>query len=147
MEQTLVILKPDCYINNISSSVLDRLLQCNLQVVYSKFYKNPPAEFVLQHYTHLQEKNLDAFNRNTSFLINGPIHVLIFEGYNAISIIRSLTGPTCPSKAPKNTIRGFFSTDSIEEATKKGRGLYNVIHSSDSLEEAQREINLWTRLI
>jgi len=80
---------------------------------------------------------------NVDFLISGPVLAIVFEGVNAVERIRSLVGNTVPVKAEAGTIRGDFSLDSAIAANRRGRTIYNLIHASGSVEEADTEIKLW----
>ena len=64
----------------------------------------------------------------------------VLEGEDAISKARRLCGPTDPCKAPKGTIRGDFSNDSMEEKAKINGAVENIVHASASQEEAKKEI-------
>jgi nucleoside-diphosphate kinase len=80
---------------------------------------------------------------NMEFLISGPVLAVVFEGVNAIERVRSLVGNTIPVKAEPGTIRGDFSLDSAITANRRKRAMYNLVHASGSVEEAEMEIKLW----
>lgn len=80
---------------------------------------------------------------NIDFLMSGPVLAIVFEGVNAVERVRSLVGHTVPSKADPGTIRGDFSLDSAISANRRKRTIYNLIHASGSVEEAEMEIKLW----
>jgi len=80
---------------------------------------------------------------NLAFLKSGPVLAVVFQGAHAVENIRMLVGPTLPSVAPAGTIRGDFALDSAVAANERGRAIYNLVHASGSVEEAEREIKLW----
>lgn len=81
---------------------------------------------------------------NINFLREGPIVAIVIEGPHAIEIARRVVGTTEPRQAAPGTIRGDYAmTESYELANDKGRVLRNLIHASDSPENAEHEISLW----
>jgi nucleoside-diphosphate kinase len=80
---------------------------------------------------------------NMEFLMSGPVLAIVFEGVNAIERVRTLVGDTIPTKALPGTVRGDFSLDSALAANRRKRTVYNLIHASGSVEEAEVEIKLW----
>ncbi|MGC9131157.1 MAG: nucleoside-diphosphate kinase, partial [Pyrobaculum sp.] len=79
------------------------------------------------------------------YMTSGPIVVMVLKGNRAVEVVRKLVGPTAPHSAPPGTIRGDFSIDSPDLAAEEGRVVYNLVHASDSREEAEREIRFWFR--
>ena len=77
-----------------------------------------------------------------SFLVNyitsGPIVVAVVEGPDAIKAVRDISGNTEPKRASPGTIRGDFADDSYDKANKEKRSLYNIVHASTSVEEAEK---------
>lgn len=65
------------------------------------------------------------------------------SGNHAVEIVRKLVGNTVPLFAEPGTIRGDFSIDSPDLSTRERRALQNLIHASETVEEARREISLW----
>lgn len=80
---------------------------------------------------------------NVDYLTAGPVVAMIWQGPNAVKIIRKLIGDTVPANAAPGTIRGDFSWDSPELANDLGRPFYNLIHASGTSDEAEQEIALW----
>jgi len=68
---------------------------------------------------------------------------MVFEGINAVGIVRKITGSTEPLSSDVGTIRGDFTIDSYEVADVDNRAVRNLIHASGSSEEAEKEINIW----
>jgi nucleoside-diphosphate kinase len=79
------------------------------------------------------------------YLNAGPVLAMVWEGPNAVAICRKIVGDTIPAKALPGSIRGDFGLDSAEFANAQERPIYNLIHASGELAEAQEEIALWFR--
>lgn len=127
MEQTLVIIKPDAFERNFVAKIMRRLEKKNMKISNTKFYQDVPRILIEKHYDQDRDKNY--FSANCDFMTSGPILVIIYEGQNAINFIRKLQG----NRDIPGTIRGDYVTDIRK----------NLIHASDSVENAQREINIW----
>lgn len=76
-------------------------------------------------------------------ITSGPVIALVFEGPNAVSLVRKICGNTLPVKAEPGTIRGDYSFDSPDLANQQKRALRNLVHASGDKQEAEYEINLW----
>jgi len=72
-----------------------------------------------------------------------PVLCFVVEGYDAIETVRKLSGNTIPILAAPGTIRGDFSHDTIDLANKQNRPLRNLLHASDTVEDGEKEVNLW----
>ncbi len=77
------------------------------------------------------------------FMTSGPVVAMVFEGVQAITMVRKLCGHTLPFKADVGTIRGDYSVDSPSVANFEMRPIHNIIHASETPEEAANEIALW----
>jgi nucleoside-diphosphate kinase len=77
------------------------------------------------------------------YLSAGPVLAMIWEGPQAVKIVRKLTGDTIPANALPGTIRGDFGFDDPELANKHNRPIYNLVHASGEVAEAKEEIALW----
>lgn len=80
---------------------------------------------------------------NIDLLTMGPILAMVYEGPEAIKIVRKIVGSTIPAEALPGTIRGDFTWDNADLANDQERSFYNLVHASGNPEEAQYEINLW----
>lgn len=80
---------------------------------------------------------------NVELLTRGPVLAMVWEGPDAIAIIRKLAGKTSPKDADPGTIRGDFSWDTYDNANDELRSVYNILHASGNEEEAEFEIKLW----
>ncbi len=77
------------------------------------------------------------------FMTMGPMVKLVVQGVHAIDMVRKITGPTMPYLAEMGTIRGDFSADSPAIANAEKRAVYNLLHASETPEEAAHEIDHW----
>src|SRR5262249_6775938 len=130
MERTLVLLKPDCVQRRLVGAILSRFEQKGLRLVGLKFLQasRPLAE---QHYA--VHKGRPFYHSLLQFLTSGPTVAVVLEGREAVTVVRTLMGPTDGVKAPPATIRGDYAL-SIQN---------NLIHGSDSVDNAKAEIALW----
>ncbi|MDO9027321.1 MAG: nucleoside-diphosphate kinase [Candidatus Roizmanbacteria bacterium] len=72
-----------------------------------------------------------------------PVLIMVLESYDCIEVCRKLSGNTIPVLANSGTIRGDFSHDTIDLANEQNRPLRNIIHASDTVEDGEKEVNLW----
>lgn len=77
------------------------------------------------------------------FITSGLVVAVVLEGEDAVKKVRAITGFTDPARAEKGTIRGDLGEDNIVKANSEGRAVENLVHASGTIEEAQREIDLW----
>ncbi len=77
------------------------------------------------------------------FLTSGPIVKMIIKGIHAIDMVRKIVGPSMPSQADMGTIRGDFSVDDATAANQDKRAVHNIVHASETIEEAEHEIKFW----
>ena len=129
-EQTFAMLKPGVLQRRIVGEVLTRLERKGYKILAIKMLRLS-RELGGKHYQEHREKPF--FNDLLDYMTSGPVVALVLAGENAVSGLRALAGPTSPDKAPAGTIRGDFGL-----LTRK-----NVIHASDSVESAAREIGLF----
>ncbi len=129
-QKTLVIIKPDGIQKNIIGEIISRIEKKGLKILNMKMMKLS-RELAEKHYE--EHRNKPFFKSLVNFITSAPIIVMIVEGKDVISIFRSMMGPTDPKNAAPGTIRGDYGTD-IER---------NIIHGSDSIESAKREVDLF----
>lgn len=127
IERTLSIIKPDGVEKNLIGEIYKRFEGAGLRIVAAR----------MMHLTREQAEGFYAvhkarpfFNDLVSYMMTGPVMVSALEGENAVAAHRDLMGATDPKKADAGTIRADFA-ESIEE---------NIVHGSDSLENAAIEI-------
>ena len=127
MERTLVILKPDAVRRKLVGEIILRLERKNLSVEDARFL-TISREVAEEHYKHVN--HLPFFESIIDYISGGPSIVLILSGENAISIVRNMLGKANALESPPGSIRGDFGICAAE----------NLIHASDSLENASIEI-------
>ncbi len=130
MERTFVMIKPDGVQRGLIGEVIKRLERKGLKIVAMKMMK-VSEELATKHYAEHKEKPF--FKSLLEYITSGPVVAMVVEGKNAVKVVRTLVGATNPVEASPGTIRGDYGMDI-------GR---NVIHASDSLESAEREISLF----
>lgn len=130
MEKTFVMVKPDGVQRGLVGEVISRLERKGLKIVAIKmlWIKRELAE---NHYA--EHKDKPFFSSLVEYITSGPVVAMVVEGRNAVKVVRSLVGATNPVEAAVGTIRGDFGLD-------VGR---NIVHASDSLQSAEREISLF----
>ena len=77
------------------------------------------------------------------YMQSGPVVAMVIQGIHAIDMVRKLAGHTLPVFAEMGTIRGDYSVDSPAVANVEGRAIHNIMHASETVEEATNEIALW----
>jgi len=130
MEKTLILLKPDCLHRRLAGAVLQRFEQKGLRLAAMKLVQ-PGRSLAEQHYA--VHKGKPFYDSLLQFLTSGPTLALVLEGREAVAVARNLIGATDGVKAPPGTIRGDFAL-SVQN---------NLIHGSDSPDNAKAEIALW----
>ena len=130
MEQTLIILKPDAVQRGLMGQIISRFEQKGLKIVGAKMMKIT-SELAEEHYSAHAAKPF--YSSLVNFMTSSPVLILALEGVAAISICRSMMGATFGSQAAAGTIRGDFGVSNS----------FNLIHGSDSLDAAKKELNLF----
>jgi nucleoside-diphosphate kinase len=130
MERTLIIVKPDGVQRGLVGPILSRLEQRGLKFAGLKLVQVDRA-LAEKHYAEHQGKGF--YPGLIDYITSGPVIVGCVEGTSAVEVVRSTLGATNPAKAAPGTIRADF-------ALEMGR---NLMHASDGVETAQRELALW----
>lgn len=130
MEKTLVLVKPDGVQRGLVGEVISRLEKTGLKLVALKMLHMDKV-MAGKHYAVHQGKPF--FEGLVNFITSSPLVAAVFEGKNAVEVVRKAMGATDPVKAAPGTIRGDLALDI-------GR---NVVHGSDSVENAEKEISLF----
>ena len=142
-ERTLVLIKPDGVKKGLVDEIKQRLTATGLVIVVEE-ERSVDAAFAKVHYDDLAARKGEHIQRRmVAYLSSGPVMAMILEGENAIAEVRRITGATEPISADKGTIRGDLSDDSYAKADSEDRAVENLIHASDSPENAEKEIKLW----
>ena len=129
-QRTFVAIKPDGVKRGIIGQVIERFEKKGFKIVAMKLLQVTP-ELAAKHYEEHQGKSF--YNRLVHYITSGPIVAMVIEGYDAIDSVRHIVGATDPMKADVGTIRADFAQ--VME--------YNVVHASDGVESAAREIGIY----
>jgi len=168
-ERSLVLIKPDGVQRSLIGEIIKRYERAGFKLVGLKFLI-PTVEQVEKHYLIIDtwlksvgEKAIGAYVKKglkppfddpikcgenvlkglKKYLTAGPVVAMIWQGNEAVGIIRKITGGTEPLTSDIGTIRGDFTLDSYAIADLDSRAVRNLIHASGSSEEAEKEINIW----
>lgn len=172
-ERTLVLVKPDGVMRGLTGEVISRIEQRGLKVIALKMVavdrkhleKHFPseqewvtnlgkkglktfAEYDLDPKKHMGSDDPDKIGAGVKeslfdYMTSGPIVAMVVEGIHAIDMVRKIAGDTLPVFAPIGTVRGDYSVDSPAVANVEGRAIKNIMHASETPEEAKNEIDLW----
>lgn len=129
-ERTLFLVKPDAMQRGLAGEIIHRLERRGLRIVGLKLMLIPRAT-AEKHYG--EHKGKPFYNGLVDFIASAPVIAAVFEGTNAIDVVRTTNGVTDPTAAAPGTIRGDFGIE-------RGR---NLVHASDSTKSAEREIKLF----
>lgn len=172
-QKALLIIKPDGVQRGLIGKILRRFEQVGLTITGLKFIWATKEQIIAHYpetetwfkkvgertLTNYVKKKLDAkkvFGTDDAvsigktvkkwlidYLQESPLFFAVVEGYDAIEIVRKLSGNTIPLLAAPGTVRGDFSHDTIDLANEQNRPLRNIIHASDTVEDGEKEVNLW----
>jgi nucleoside-diphosphate kinase len=129
-QRTLVLLKPDAVRRGLVGEVLSRFEAKGLSIVAMEFRQIDGA-LADRHYAEHIER--DFYPPLREFVTSGPMISMVLEGDEAVEVVRAINGATDGRKAAPGTIRGDLSLSNRE----------NLVHGSDSVESAKREIEIW----
>ena len=130
MERSLVLIKPDAMQRALAGQIISRLERKGLKIIAVKML-HMDRNLARRHYAIHEGKAF--FDDLVSFITSSPLIAIVFQGENAVQIIRQMMGETDPAKAASGTIRGDFGIDVG----------HNLVHGSDSPENASKEIDLF----
>lgn len=173
MERTLVLVKPDAFKRGLVGEIISRFERVGLKLERMKIVNATTEIVEKQYpddknwLRSVGKKTIDTYEKYNlniiedlgtndalkigklvrkwliQHLTSGPVLVLILSGNHAVEIVRKIVGNTVPLFAELGTIRGDFSIDSPDLSTRERRVLQNLVHASETVEEAKREISLW----
>lgn len=129
-EQTFSFLKPESVMRGLIGEILSRFEKKGLVLVAAKLIQMPPEQARKLYEIHREKP---FFQDLVSHVTSGPVFVMVWEGPNAVAIVRSLVGATNPLNAAPGTVRGDFAIAMTP----------NAIHAADSLENAKREMSIF----
>jgi len=132
IERTFVMIKPDAVLRGLVGEVISRLERKGLKIVGMRMINISEDEASSLYSVH---KGKPFYNDLINFIRSAPVVVMAIEGESAVSVVRRLIGPTDSKEAPPGTVRGDLSCS---------RSM-NIIHASDSLDSAQRELSIFFR--
>jgi nucleoside-diphosphate kinase len=173
MERTLVLIKPDAFKRGLVGEIISRFERVGLKLegmkivnatteIVEKHYPDDKnwirsvGKKTIDTYEKYNLNIIEDLGTNDALkigklvrkwliqhLTSGPVSVLILSGNHAVEIVRKIVGNTVPLFAELGTIRGDFSIDSPDLSAREKRVLLNLVHASETIEEAKREISLW----
>jgi nucleoside-diphosphate kinase len=132
VQRTLLLVKPDGVQRQLVGRVLTRFEERGLKIVGLKLVQTDRA-LAEQHYAVHREKPF--FAGLVDFITSAPLVAAALEGPNAIAVVRAMNGATRPHEAEPGSIRGDFALETAQ----------NLVHASDSPENAEAELALWFR--
>jgi nucleoside-diphosphate kinase len=167
-ERSLVILKPDAIQRSLMGEVIRRFERTGLKFTAMKMVR-AKEEQLLTHYNKTDEwfekkgnrviedltalglpveKDAMAYGKGIidtiiHYMTAAPVVVMILEGNEAVKVVTKLVGTTEPATSDVGTIRGDLTVDSYGHSSFENRAVRNLIHCSESPEEAEREIKVW----
>ncbi|HEY7590207.1 MAG TPA: nucleoside-diphosphate kinase [Candidatus Limnocylindrales bacterium] len=131
-ERTLVLVKPDAVQRLLVGRIVGRFEERGLKLIALKLVRVDRA-LAERHYAIHRAKPF--FGQLVDFITSSPLVAAVFEGPNAIAVVRSMVGSTRPHEAAPGTIRGDFALETAQ----------NLVHASDGAETAEAEVALWFR--
>lgn len=168
LERTMVFIKPDGVQRSLIGEVIKRFERTGLKLVSLKLmmldadrcwkhYNKDDAWFEKKGTRSIEERKSNGLSVDKSaidygkeiieglikFMTSGPVVAMVWEGNKAANIVTKLVGTTEPLTSDVGTIRGDFTIDSYEISSVDSRAVRNLIHCSESPEEAEREIAIW----
>lgn len=172
-EQTFVMVKPDGVMKGLTGEIIKRFEQRDLKIVALDMFQPTRAQIDEHYpkdetwIKRLGEKSLGTYEKYgvdpvkelgsadaleigkmvrewlIDYMLSAPLVKMVVQGIHAVDVVRKIAGPTLPYKAEVGTIRGDFSIDSPRLANSEKRAVANLLHASETPEEAQHEIEHW----
>ncbi len=168
-EKTLVLIKPDGIQRSLIGEIIKRYERTGLKLVGLKFLV-PTPEMTKAHYLsdegwleNVGKKSIAAYEKKglkspfddpikcgeavlerlIKYLTSGPVAAMVWQGNEAVGIVRKITGGTEPLTSDVGTVRGDLTIDSYALGDTDERAVRNLIHASGSPQEAEKEIKIW----
>lgn len=172
-EKTLVIIKPDGVKRGLVGEILSRIEKRGLKIIALELFSPNESQVDDHYpkdekwIKRIGEKTLATYQKYglnaqeeigtedpleigqmargwlITYLTSGPMVKMVVSGIHAIDMVRKIVGPTMPAQAEMGTIRGDFSVDDATAANRDKRAIHNLIHASETVEEAEHEIKFW----
>jgi nucleoside-diphosphate kinase len=167
-ERTFVMFKPDTVQRSLMGEVIRRFEVTGLKCTAMKMFR-ADEERLIAHYNKDEtwfmkkgngivedlkaqglpvtktplEYGKDIIRANAKFMMSAPVVAMIWEGNQAVAVIKKIVGSTEPATSDVGTVRGDYTVDSYSHAAYENRAVRNLIHCSDMVSEAEREIAIW----
>lgn len=167
-ERSLILLKPDTVQRSLVGEVIKRFENTGLKISAMKMIVPTEAQ-LLTHYNkddawyqrkgegivaeltaqgteitkEPAEYGKDIIRTILRYMTAAPVVAMIIEGNKAVSVVTKIVGTTEPATSDVGTIRGDYTVDSYYHSTLENRAVRNLVHQSESPEEAEREIVIW----
>lgn len=163
-------MKPDSIQRSLIGEIMGRLERTGLKLVAVKMLR-APEKLLLEHYgkndawylakgtkrvallkesgASIDESRLpieygkDIIRNVVRYMQSSPVVAMVWEGNQAVAVVKKLVGTTDPTASDVGTIRGDYQLDSYSLSDTEQRGIRNLLHCSDEVSEAQREIGIW----
>ena len=129
-ERTYIMIKPDGVARGLVGQIIERFERRGYKLIALKLF-TPSKALLEEHYG--EHKGKPFFEPLVNYMLMGPVVCMIWEGLDIVKTGRKMLGATKPLNSEPGTIRGDYSIET-------GR---NIVHGSDSVESAEREIKLW----
>ena len=172
-EKTLVLIKPDGVKRGLIGEIIRRIEQRGLKIIALKMFQATREQIDNHYpkdpkwVSRLGEKTLGTYGKYSldpikelgtdkpdeigkmvrewiiDFMVSGPLVKIIIQGVHAVDMVRKICVNTLPNLAEMGTIRGDYSVDSPALANAGKRGVHNIIHASETPEEAEHELEYW----
>jgi nucleoside-diphosphate kinase len=172
-EKTFVLIKPDGVRKGLIGEVIKRFEQRDLKVVAMEMFLSTRKEMdnhypkdekwlsrlgdktttTYEKYGHDVKRDFGTTDKLKigkevrtwliDFMTSAPMVKMVVQGVHSVDMVRKIVGPTMPYLAEMGTIRGDFSADSAISANIERRAVYNLIHASETPQEAAHEIKHW----
>ncbi len=167
-QRSLVLIKPDGIQRSLIGEIVGRIERTGLKFVAFKFLV-PSREQLITHYNKDDawclakgariaedlkahglpvtkeplEYGRDIIELIVKFMTSGPVLAFVVQGNESVAVVKKLVGATEPATSDVGTIRGDYTIDSYNHSSIQNRAVRNLIHCSESPEEAERELAVW----
>jgi nucleoside-diphosphate kinase len=143
IQRTLVLVKPDGVQRGLTGDIIQRFEKVGLKIVGIKMVWID-KDFAKNHYVGVAERRgQKVLDMLLDLITMGPVIAIVFEGVDAVPVVRKICGPTEPKEAQPGTIRGDYAHVSYAYSDKVSEAVRNIVHASGEPEEAEHEISLW----
>lgn len=172
-EKTVLLIKPDGVKRGLIGEILSRIERRGLKIIALEMFWPSKAqidehypkdkawlrrigektvknykEYGLDIKKELGTDDLEEIGKMVrswlmDYMTSGPIVKAVIKGIHAIDMVRKIVGPSMPAQAEMGTIRGDFSVDDATAANRDKRAIHNLVHASETIQEAEHELAFW----